>query len=198
MWWKIAAAFLLGFVVAIAAAKSGAYDVALIFVDTHHRIFLVGGAFAAALGAGVAANQLRRNARLASVNFAAQALKEFAADKDMQDVFYDIEYNRFEYPKEGFRGGSPEERRIDRLLRHFAAVALVWKEGLVKSGDLVLIRYYVVRTMRDRKVMRYVDFVCEQWAKKAQKVEHPYAVLKRFHEYLEKSSDFSDSAGTAR
>ena len=195
MWWKIAAAFLLGFVVAIAAAKSGAYDVALIFVDTHHRIFLVGGAFAAALGAGVAANQLRRNARLASVNFVAQALKEFAANKDMQNVFYDIEYERFKYPG---HGGNPEERKTDRLLRHFATVALAWENGIVKPGDLVLIRYYVARTMRDHKVMEYVDFVCEGWAKKAQKVEHPYTVLKRFHKYLEESSDFSKSAGTAR
>ena len=156
------------------------------------------GALAAIVVACLATYQLWRKNRLTSVNFAAQALKEFAADKDMQDVFYDIEYEEFEYPKEGFHGGSPEERRIDRLLRHFAAVALAWKEGLVKSGDLVLIRYYVVRTMRDRKVMGYVDFVCEQWAKKAQKVEHPYTVLKRFHKYLEESSDFSDSAGTAR
>ena len=196
---KVVAWILGGIVAALIVAGIWRYGVTTFaFVVHHYQFFISLGALATALGAGIAAYQLRRKNRLTSVNFAAQALKEFAADKDMQDVFYDIEYERFEYPKEGFHDGSPEERRIDRLLRHFAAVALAWKEGLVKSGDLVLIRYYVVRTMRDRKVMRYVDFVCERWAKKAQKVEHPYAVLKRFHEYLEKSSDFSDSAGTAR
>ena len=132
--------------------------------------------------------------KLESVNFAAQALKEFSADKDMQDVFYDIEHREFEYP--GGNKGSPEERRADRLLRHFAAVALAWENGLVKSGDLVLIRYYVVKIMRAPNAMQYVDKVCRSRAKGD--IEHPYAVLKRFHEHLKESSDFSDSAGTKR
>ena len=131
--------------------------------------------------------------KLESVNFAAQALKEFSADKDMQDVFYDIEYREFEYP--GGNKGSPEERRADRLLRHFAAVALAWENGLVKPGDLVLIRYYVVKIMSAPNAMQYVDKVCRSRAKG--NIEHPYAVLKRFYLELEKPSGSSNFSGTA-
>ena len=144
--------------------------------------------------AKTAEDTLRHNNRLASLNFVVQALNQFAADAHMQDVFYDIEHREFEYP--GGNKGSPEERRTDRLLRHFAAVALARENGLVKSEDLVLIRYYVVKTMRDPNVMRYVNKVCGSLAKGD--IEHPYAVLKRFHKYLEKSPDFSDTAGTKR
>lgn len=196
MWWKIAAAFLLGFVVALAAVMSGVYDTVLNFVIMYHdKVIRYAGILATTVGVGFAALALWRKNRLTSVNFAAQALKEFAADWVMQDVFYEAEYNKFEYP--GHNGG-PGERKIDRLLRHFAAVALAWEKGLVKPGDVVLIRYYVLKTMRNRNVMKYVNTVCNHWAKQRQKIEHPYTVLKRFYEDLEKSPDFSKSAGTAR
>ena len=143
--------------------------------------------------AKTAEDMLRHNNRLASLNFVVQALNQFAADAHMQDVFYDIEHREFEYP--GGNKGSPEERRADRLLRHFAAVALAWENGLVKPGDLVLIRYYVVKIMSAPNAMQYVDKVCRSRAKG--NIEHPYAVLKRFYLELEKPSGSSNSSGTA-
>ena len=169
---------------------------AFAFVMHHYQVFISLGALATALGAGIAAYQLRRKNRLTSVSIVAQALKEFAVDNVMQDVFYDIEYGKFEYP--GGSQGSTEERRIDRLLRHFAAIALARKNGLVNSGDLVLIQYYVVKIMDNDNVMKYVRKIRRNWAKDGRKIEHPYTVLKRFYEDLEESSYVPDSSGTKR
>ena len=189
MWWIIALPYIV--VVAVAAVMSGVYDVVIMH---HDKMIRYMGMLATTVGVGFAAFALWRKNRLTSVNFATQALKEFAEDADMQCVFYDIEHKRFGYP--GGNKGSSAERMTDRLLRHFAAVALAWENGLVKPGDLVLIRYYVVKAMRDPNVTKYLNKVCRNLAKG--NIEHPYAVLKRFHEYLEKSPDFPDSAGTKR
>ena len=185
-------AWILGAIVAVAAVVWCCGVTIFAFVVLYYQFFISLGAFATALGAGVAAYQLRRNVRLASVNIVAQALKEFAADKDMQDVFYEIERREFEYP--GGNEGSPAERRTDRLLRHFAAVALARENGLVNPGDLVLIQYYVVKIMDNDDVTKYVKKIRRKWAKAGWKIEHPYAVLERFYRELEKSSDSSHAA----
>ena len=139
---------------------------------------------AADRSAQTAEDALRHNNRLASVQFVIQALKEFAADKDMQDVFYRIEYSKFLYTDDFH--GSAEERRIDRLLRHFSSVALAWRNGMIDAADLDLVRYYVLRVMGDPEVQKYVDFVFEVWAQKTLNIKHPYKVLVEFGDFLEK------------
>ena len=193
---KVVAWILGGIVAALIVAGIWRYGItAFAFVMHHYQFFISLGALATALGVGIAAYQLRRKNRLTSVSIVAQALKEFAADNVMQDVFYDIEHKKFKYP--GGNQGSPEERRADRLLRHFAAVALAWEKGIVKPEDLVLIQYYVVKTMHNGNVIQYVDNVCANWDGEGWEIEHPYAVLKRFYEHLKESSGSSNSSGTA-
>ena len=183
---EIAVAFFLGFVLAVAVVKWGVYDDFFSFVETHHRIFIAGGAFAAALGAVVAARQLRRNVRLASVKFVSEALNVFRADLDMQAMFYSIEYNKFKYVPAEFHQ-SIVERWLDKLLAHFSTVALAWKGNVINPADLVIIRYYVLRITDNKEVEKYVKGFLERWTKKAKVGKHPYTVLLELSDFLKKN-----------
>ena len=135
-----------------------------------------------------ARNEAQRNHRLTSVNIAAQALKEFAADQDMQKVFYLIEYKKFEYERETFHQ-SEMERPTDKLLRHFAAVALAWKSKLVEEAALRLVRYYVLRILDDKHIQAYMKKVCGDTEKDIPHIgEHPYHVLAEWGEKLRQST----------
>lgn len=144
------------------------------------------GVIATAFGAIVAAIALWRKNHLTSVNIAAQALKEFAADRDMQRVFYLIEYERFYYDGKFHQSGM--EKRTDKLLRHFAAIALAWKGGFVKTDALRIVRYYVLRILDDIHIQAYMRKVCGDTEKEDPHIrEHPYHVLVELGEELAKS-----------
>ena len=183
---EIAVAFFLGFVLAVAVVKWGVYDDFFSFVGAHYRIFIAGGAVAAALGAVVAAHQLRRNARLASVNFVSEALNVFRADSDMQLMFYSIEYSRFAYIPRKFHE-SIQERQLDKLLGHFSTVALAWKGKVINPADLVIVRYYVLRITTNPEVRKYMDKFLRDWAEAANVGKHPYTVLRELRDFLEKN-----------
>ena len=140
------------------------------------------GVIVAAIGVSITAWQLCRGNGLTSANSVAQCLKEFAADKDMQEIFYAIEYGDFKYGP-GFHG-SPEERLLDKLLQHFSVVALLWKNGFIKPTDLVTIKYYVVRIMGNEEVKKYVNGHLQKWVKR-KGIEHPYQPLNSLAKHLE-------------
>ena len=155
-------------------------------------LIAVAGLFVAFLKAGASARSahnaeiaLQRNERLTSVTLVADALKSFVADKDMQTAFYAIEYDDFYYGDGSRFHKTDEERRADKLLRHFAALALAYNNGLIRREDLVLVQYYVKRILKNDEVQEYLDFLF-QWAKK-QGVEHPYQELVKLGKHLEKS-----------
>ena len=187
MRWEFAVTFLLGFVIAVAVVKWGIYDDTLSYVETRHRIFVAGGALATALGVGVAAHQLRRNARLASVSFVSEALTKFRADADMQAMFYAIEYGKFQFVPGEFHG-TDTERQLDKLLGHFSTVALAWKGNVINPADLVIVRYYVLRIMTDTEVRAYVEKFLSEWTETAKVGKHPYTVLVELRDFLQKNS----------
>lgn len=145
------------------------------------------GVIVAAVGVAFTALALQRKNDLTSVNIAAQALKEFAADKDMQKVFYLIEYEDFKYNRHTFHK-TDMERRADRLLRHFAAVALAWKGNFVTTDALRIVRYYVLRILDDIHIQAYLKKVCGDTEKEDRHIrEHPYHVLVELGEELRRS-----------
>jgi hypothetical protein len=113
----------------------------------------------------------------------AECLKGFAEDEEIQRAFYAIEYSTFRYdstfPK------SEREREVDKLLRHFANIALAWQTKLLSTRDVHPIQYYLLRIMRDPEVRKYLAFIAE-WSNAADLGEHPYAVLSKLNERLAK------------
>jgi len=117
----------------------------------------------------------RTNAQARSI-LVAESLRGFADDSDIQAAFYAIEYSDFRYDESFHK--STQERQLDKLLRHFANIALSWQAGLLTTEDVRPLQYYLLRIMRDPEVQKYLSFI-EQWSSRAGLGEHPYSVLVR-------------------
>ena len=84
-------------------------------------------------------------------------------------------YSEFKYDAAFPR--SDIERQVDKLLRHFANIALAWQAGLLSAkDDYRPIQYYVRRVMDDPEIQKYLRFIAS-WSEMATRGEHPYAVL---------------------
>ena len=153
-------------------------------------IFMVGvvvaaiGVIATIISVIFAMKALYRKNRLTSVMLVADTLKVFAADKDMQDMFFAIEYDKFKYTPEFHT--SPEERKMDKMLSHLSAAALAWDNGLIRQEDIVLVQYDVIRILRNKEVQKYLHVHLGNWTQ-SQKLQHPYQAFIKLGEYLEKS-----------
>jgi hypothetical protein len=124
----------------------------------------------------------RTNAQVRAALVAA-CLKGFTEDEEIQRAFYAIEYSEFKYD-DGFHK-SDREREVDKLLRHFANIALAWQAGLLSITDVRPIQYYVLRVIRNPEVQNYLKFI-DAWSEKQALGEHPYAVLTKLSKKLAK------------
>jgi hypothetical protein len=137
----------------------------------------------AAFGLLLNVRQSQRTNAQSRAALVAACLKDFAEDEEMQRAFYLIEYSEFRYDSSFHR--SQQEREIDKLLRHFANLALAWKAGLLSTHDVKPVQYYVLRVMRDPEIRNYLEFVAG-WSTQANLGQHPYAVLTQMYEKLSK------------
>ena len=151
-------------------------QLALLIVPAASAIF-------AAVGLLLTFYQSRRTNAQARAALVAECLKGFAEDEEIQRAFYAIEYSTFRY--DGTFHKSERERDVDKLLRHFANIALAWQARLLSTRDIRPIQYYLLRIMRDPEVRKYLAFIAE-WSNAADLGEHPYAVLSELSEVLAK------------
>ena len=155
-------------------------------IETADIVIKLVTALAIILAAFVAALNLWRSYRLASVNFVSEALTKFRADADMQAMFYAIEYGKFQFVPGEFHG-TDIEQQLDKLLGHFSTVALAWKGKVIKTADLVIVRYYVLRITSDPEVRTYMEKFLRDWTEAANVGKHPYEVLVELRGFLEKN-----------
>lgn len=114
----------------------------------------------------------------------ATGLKEFMNDPDIQHVFYLIEYGRFSVDETFY--GSQTERQIDKLLRLFSNLGLLYQGGLLSIRDLMPLKYYVVRVYRDPGVQQYLSLTRDV-AAKAKIGQHPYGAFSVMAREIEKT-----------
>ncbi len=141
------------------------------------------GALFAALGLLLNVQQSRRTNAQARAALVATCLTGFAEDEEIQKAFYAIEYSEFRYDRDFHR--SSEEREVDKLLRHFANLALAWQVGLLSTADVRPVQYYVLRITRNPEIKKYLEFIAD-WSKQEGLGEHPYAMLTKLSEELAK------------
>ncbi len=139
------------------------------------------GALFAAFGLLLNVQQSRKTNAQARAALVAGCLKGFAEDEDIQKAFYAIEYSEFRYDEDFHK--SSQERDVDKLLRHFANIALAWQAGLLSTSDVQPIQYYVLRVMSDPEIKKYLSFIA-RWSQETGLGEHPYAVLTKLSEKL--------------
>lgn len=121
----------------------------MIFADLAQVV----GAFAVVAAVVVAVRQYQLNIRITRARIVAEFLNAYHADKDMQDIFYALEYGVFKY--DIHFAGSKDERKLDSLLGHFNGLARWWSVGILKSDDLRVVDYYLCLIMRSPEVDRY-------------------------------------------
>lgn len=153
-------------------------QLALLIVPAASAIF-------AAIGLLLTFYQSRRTNTQARAGLVAACLKGFAEDEQIQRAFYAIEYSEFKYDDTFHK--SECEREIDKLLRHFANIALAWQVGLLTIRDVRPVQYYVLRVLRDPEIQNYLNFI-SQWSKHQALGEHPYAVLSQLSARLQRDA----------
>lgn len=129
--------------------------------------------------------QTRLNNALVRAKMVSDCLHIFTDDEKIQIAFYKIEYDKFEYDKSKFHGSdSDEEKEIDKLLRHFSNLALMWKNELLSLRDIQPIQYYILRITRNEGVKKYFK-VLGEWLGRTKIDDHPYDTLIELSEKLE-------------
>lgn len=69
-----------------------------------------------------------------------QLCNQFYQDKEMQDIYYDIEYGQFHYAAGTFHM-SEDERKLDKLLGLFSNIGQLFEMGIINDRDLEFIKY---------------------------------------------------------
>lgn len=154
-------------------------QIALVVVPSLSAIFAAG-----ALILNIA--QSRRTNSQVRATLVAACLKDFADDEDIQLAFYSIEYAELKYDESFHR--SQQERHIEKLLRHFANLALSWKGGLLTTKDVEPAQYYILRVMKNTEIIKYMEFM-DSWTRNTANGQHPYAVLGELTDELSKHKE---------
>ena len=142
-------------------------------------LFVAAGAFILNLRQTILNNRVNRS------KIISDTLHAFMDDETIQTAFYKIEYGKFEYST-SFHG-SAEEKEIDKLLRHYSNLAMMWKNGLLTLNDIYPIQYYVMRITQNSEVTKYFEFM-EQWTQTAKIKSHPFLALSELGKKLEKNT----------
>lgn len=95
---------------------------------------------ATAFGASAAFRQIFILNKQKRADLILQLYNQFASDKDMQDIYYLIEYNEFHYDIITFHQ-STEERKLDKLLGLFSNIGQLYQMRIIKDKDLEFIKY---------------------------------------------------------
>ncbi len=122
------------------------------------------------------------NNKLVRAKMVSDSLHTFMDDATIQSAFYKIEYDEFKYGHQFH--GSNEEKEIDKLLRHFSNLAMMWKVGLLELNDIYPIQYFILRTTRNKNVQQYLNFI-DDWSNRVGTGGHPYADLNELSKKLE-------------
>lgn len=126
------------------------------------------------------------NNKVARSKIISDTLHSFMDDETIQKAFYKIEYNEFRYTS-NFHG-SDEEKEIDKLLRHYSNLALMWKNGLLILKDIYPVQYYIMRIYQNQEIIKYFDFM-KKWTKTARISSHPFLALDELGKEISKKNN---------
>jgi hypothetical protein len=113
----------------------------------------------AALGLFLTLFQLRRDSVRKRAEFIVSVFNQCVTDRETADIFYMIEYGKFEYSSDFH--GTKQERHLDRLLFYFEKIAALYHMGVVTRKDLELVRYEFVRVYGNSNVQEYLKTLDE-------------------------------------
>lgn len=87
-----------------------------------------------------------------------QLYKEYSSDSDMQDIYYQMEYQEFIYDENTFPN-SENERKLDKILGLFSNIGQLYQMGIIKDQDLEFIKYEFQVIYETKGVHQYFKFL---------------------------------------
>lgn len=146
-------------------------------------VLTIVGLLLASTGVFLTFLQMRIGNRQKRAEFLVSLYSQYATDSDMVAMYYEIEYDEFQYKQEDFHQ-SGSERQLDRILGVFRSIAKVWQMGNVTLEDLEIVAYEYLVLCRNKAVQDYLAFLdqlCERRHIKA----HPYTAFRQLGKQLE-------------
>ena len=122
----------------------------------------VGATVFAGIGLLLTAHQIGQSTKQQRAREVSSVLLELNRDGDLRDIYYQLEYGRFEYG-EAFHG-SPKEKQLDGLLGLFESLARQRSSGLLRLRDLDLVSYHYLVVFQNSEVGKYLNFL-DEWFK---------------------------------
>ena len=126
----------------------------------------------------IAARQLCESNKRNRAEFIISLYNEFVNDNDMLDMFYSLEYGKFNYTPSEFHD-SKQEKQLDKLLGHFDNICRLYRMGELKKNDFQFIEYQIRRVANNKDVKNYFT-VLDGWTKVIGEKQIKYADLRRF------------------
>ncbi|HSY74821.1 MAG TPA: hypothetical protein VK810_05070 [Dongiaceae bacterium] len=115
------------------------------------------GFIVAAIGLFLTLRQLREDSKRKRAEFIVSVFNQYVTDPDTAQMFYLLEYDKFEYKPSFHR--SDEEKHLDKLLSYFEMIATLYDMGVVSRSDLELIKYQFVRVYENAEIQKYFQFL---------------------------------------
>lgn len=142
------------------------------------------GLLLAAVGLFLNWSQMRKDSTWKRAEFIIHNFYQYLLDPDSADMFYRLEYGKFVYTRDFH--GSPEEIKLDKLLRYFERIAALYEMGTISLADLALVEYEFSRINQDPAVQEYFAFL-DDWSKQRRVKRNHFDSLRRVARLLEKS-----------
>jgi len=146
-------------------------------------LLLVISILIAAVGLFLNFLQMRKNNLQKRAEYMINLYNQYASDSDMIDVYYEIEYGKFDY-HEGFHQSS-EEKKLDKLLGFFENIAKLYIMKNITLDDLKYVAYEFLVIYQDNSVKQYIQFL-EQWFSQRGIKVKPYEAFQKVGKILEK------------
>ena len=104
--------------------------------------------------------QIRRGNTQKRAEYIVQLYNEFVNDRDMMEIYYKLEYSKFNYGQ-NFHG-SETEKQLDKLLGHFSNIGRLHFMGVIRRQDLKFLEYEFLVIYQNSNIESYLAFL-DEW-----------------------------------
>jgi hypothetical protein len=126
--------------------------------------------------------QMRTNNRQKTAEHIINLNNQFASDKDLSDIYYEIEYGKFKYDPTFHQ--SERESKLDKLLDLYESMAKLYLLSNFTLKDMDYVAYSYLVVYQDSAVKSYLAFL-DKWYKTRGMRVKPYSSFREVGQILE-------------
>jgi hypothetical protein len=102
--------------------------------------------------------QLAETSRTNKATFLADVFKWYLTDKELRDIFYRLDYGRWEFDPDTFPL-SDSEPAIDHLLYLYNVIGYYTEVGVIAEQELPIIIYEANRVLHNPEIVKYLEWL---------------------------------------